>query len=133
MFDGVFEMIFHPMYSAGYSGFYGISMITNSYAVLFVSLAAHAAQFIFLYLVEEPHIKKTYGSGPKSPIRSDYRTYEILYGRDSQQAYFRRDLIVFKNFDWFRSGDLLLAWSVIITIGLGILPASTGVVIPRIT
>lgn len=65
-FDGVFEMAPHPMYSAhcfsrvdcrysvGYAFYYGVSLITASYTVLFTSLAAHAAQFAFLVLVENP-------------------------------------------------------------------------------
>lgn len=59
-FDGVFEMAPHPMYSIGYAGFYGISMMAASYEVLFISIAAHAAQFAFLVIVENPHIEKTY-------------------------------------------------------------------------
>jgi phosphatidylethanolamine N-methyltransferase len=44
----------HPMYSVGYAGYYGISLMMASYMVLFVSLIAHAAQFAFLILVENP-------------------------------------------------------------------------------
>ncbi|KAH0357889.1 phosphatidylethanolamine N-methyltransferase, partial [Aureobasidium melanogenum] len=64
-FDGVFEMAPHPMYSVGYVGFYGISLMAASYKVLFISIIAHAAQFAFLTIVENPHIEKTYN--PPTP------------------------------------------------------------------
>lgn len=48
--------------NAGYAGYYGLSLIVGSYAVLFVSLAGHAAQFGFLVFFENPreHILLTH-------------------------------------------------------------------------
>jgi phosphatidylethanolamine N-methyltransferase len=54
VFDGVFELAPHPMYSVGYAWIYGLALIAGSYPVLFVSLAAHAAQFAFLVFFENP-------------------------------------------------------------------------------
>jgi hypothetical protein len=54
IFDGVFLLAPHPMYSVGYAGYYGISLIVASPAVLFLSMAGHAAQFGFLVWFENP-------------------------------------------------------------------------------
>lgn len=78
-FDGVFEMAPHPMYSIGYAGYYGISALAASYSVLFISIAAHAAQLAFLVLVENPHIEKTYNPPTrKSEVPVRPRMHNLL-------------------------------------------------------
>ncbi|KAK3174701.1 phosphatidylethanolamine N-methyltransferase [Lepraria neglecta] len=76
-FDGVFEMAPHPMYSVGYAGYYGISLMAASYKVLFISIIAHAAQFAFLIWVENPHIEKTYNPPPSRRQLSESEPSEM--------------------------------------------------------
>lgn len=113
-FDRVFGIAPHPMYTIGYSFFYGASLITQSSTIFYVSLIAHFCQLVFLALVENPHIKKTY---PDLVEEQDPVKRTILY--EKSDAYFRRDLIIFKNFDPWRSSDifmvLIIAYSSVLT------------------
>lgn len=111
-FDRVFAMFPHPMYTIGYAFYYGASLITHSYTVLYVSILAHAAQLFFLSLVENPHIDKTYGGDSDSRI-FDPDTERVLF--DTRNGYFRRDMIVFKNLNLARSSDLSLIVIIIYT------------------
>ncbi|KAH6586482.1 hypothetical protein BASA50_000437 [Batrachochytrium salamandrivorans] len=94
-----FETLPYPMYSIGYIGYYGVALITHSYTVLFVSLAAHISQLLFVYFVERPHSAKIYETPVK--VRENSANHESL------QKLYTRDLVIFSQLDLFRSGDLL--------------------------
>lgn len=105
-FDRIFAMFPHPMYTIGYAFFYGASLITQSYIVLYVSLFAHCMQIAFLSIVENPHIEKTYPSFVNgSAVESETEEYHYLHS----------DMVVLKNFNYLRAADLFTVIIVIYT------------------
>ncbi|KAI8097432.1 phospholipid methyltransferase-domain-containing protein [Halteromyces radiatus] len=139
-FDGVFEMAPHPMYSIGYFGYYGLSLISASYMVLFVSIAAHVLQFAFLILVETPHIEKIYNPRkiqrrqPRMNMTLDDDVKHMMLaldknaGRDISSSWIRSDMIVFQNLDIFRSTDLVSLMVMVYSILLPLLlPDQMGI------
>ncbi|KAH6958230.1 phospholipid methyltransferase-domain-containing protein [Fusarium avenaceum] len=120
-FDGVFEMAPHPMYSIGYAGYYGISMMAASYEVLFISILAHLAQFAFLVIVENPHIEKTYNPPPprkrtisesqSDAVPADIKSLEASFDQQTLTPSHEdspgpvHNLVGLKNLDLFRVPD----------------------------
>eukprot|EP01004_Peranema_trichophorum_P001722 NODE_1218_length_2064_cov_68.909325_g1027_i0.p1 GENE.NODE_1218_length_2064_cov_68.909325_g1027_i0~~NODE_1218_length_2064_cov_68.909325_g1027_i0.p1 ORF type:complete len:619 (+),score=76.83 NODE_1218_length_2064_cov_68.909325_g1027_i0:243-1859(+) len=106
VFDGIFQMFPHPMYTVGYCFYYGAALISHSYCVLYSSVAAHVLQMIFLTFVENPHIEKTYQS-ISEPTPEERLRDAVLY--HEQEGFFKskKDLILFFNMEIFRSTDIL--------------------------
>lgn len=145
-FDGVFEMAPHPMYSVGYAGYYGISMMAASYSVLFISIVAHAAQFAFLVAVENPHIEKTYNPPPsrkQAPVSTEAEKgpQDLSARPQSPDSFdsteFNRaplptvqptsvhSLLGLKNLDLFRITDLSVLLLVVYLFGFTVFTPST--------
>lgn len=103
-FDGIFELFPHPMYTVGYSLYYGFTLLMNSYDMFYVSLGAHFMQLLFLVAVEEPHIERTYGTNKKM----DKNRFRALYDPKSGLFPRRKDNILFARLNIFRSGDFAL-------------------------
>ncbi|KAJ3325351.1 phosphatidylethanolamine N-methyltransferase [Boothiomyces sp. JEL0866] len=103
---GSFDKIPHPMYSIGYIGYYGVALLTQSYTVLFISMAGHASHILFLYYIERPQSKKI----QEAPEEEDEELQKIKH------AYFGHDLTLFTNFNIFRSGDLMTYFIAVYTI-----------------
>ncbi|KAL0477540.1 phosphatidylethanolamine N-methyltransferase [Acrasis kona] len=110
IFDGIFQMFPHPMYTVGYSFYYGLSLITRSNTVLVVSFSAHMLQLIFLVFIENPHIEKTYGSS----FNKD-KNLELI-----QSGYFSnsKEMIYLFNVDLLRSSDITLILVVVYSCAL---------------
>lgn len=114
-FDGVFEMFPHPMYTVGYSFYYGAALITQSDIVFYISLFGHLCQMAFLVWVENPHIEKTYGV--QSAASADEQHKEVI------DNYFWRPLVLIHNFDMFRAADMHLVILLMYTVVLHVIRA----------
>lgn len=60
VFNGVFKLFPHPMYTVGYSTLYGFSLFCGSFKMLFLSIFVHISQLCFLKIAETPHLSKIY-------------------------------------------------------------------------
>lgn len=120
VFDGVFEMVPHPMYTVGYAFMYGLSLLSRSLPVFYISLFGHLAQMAFLTFVENPHIDKTYNI-MREPNEAQKQTEAVLYGDGYLE---RNELIALVNFNIFRASDqmllLLLVYSFVVGLSLSV-------------
>ncbi|KAF3987775.1 hypothetical protein FT663_03680 [Candidozyma haemuli var. vulneris] len=102
IFDGVFEMFPHPMYSVGYIGYYGFALIAKSYTVLVVALFGHFLQMVFLHFIENPHIDKIYGPSANENSLSQLISYKDLANFDNAKP-----LVGLANFNLLRASDVI--------------------------
>lgn len=102
IFDGVFEMFPHPMYSVGYIGYYGFALIAKSYTVLVVAVFGHFLQMVFLHFIENPHIDKIYG-----PLPNESSLQKLLKLKDLTNFDNAKPLVGLFNFNVMRASDTI--------------------------
>ncbi|KAK6456541.1 phosphatidyl ethanolamine N-methyltransferase [Scheffersomyces xylosifermentans] len=102
IFDGVFEMFPHPMYSVGYIGYYGFALIAKSYTVLVIAIFGHFLQMIFLHYIENPHIDKIYG-----PSKNEINLSQLVKLKDLKNFDNLKPLVGLYNFNWLRASDVV--------------------------
>ena len=139
-FNGVFRFFPHPMYTVGYSAYYGLSLIARSYTLLAISLLAHLAQIAFLIAVEEPHMQKIYGNPTKTSEKQTKadalsacdggterdKSHNASMNQEEvsetivieqRPERWQKEMVGFSNFNIFRSSDFVLAAMVLTTVG----------------
>lgn len=118
--SGVFRFFPHPMYTVGYSAYYGLSLVARSYTLLVVSLVAHLGQIAFLILVEEPHMEKIYGNKSKETEITSSKMVDTddEHSQVKEQKHERpKEMMGLANFNVFRSSDFALAIMLLTTVG----------------
>lgn len=102
IFDGVFEMVPHPMYSVGYIGYYGFALIAKSYTVLVLACFGHFLQMVFLHFIENPHIDKIYG-----PSANEIDILKLIKLKDLKHFDNSKPMIGLFNFNVLRGSDVV--------------------------
>ncbi len=59
---GIYRFLNNPDTVTGYAGLYGLALIAQSWQLLALALMSQAMNFLFLVLVEIPHMKTLYPS-----------------------------------------------------------------------
>ena len=68
----------NPENVLGYAGYYGMAIATTSWHVFFLALFCHASNYLFVYLVETPHIRRKYGGAHRPQAGVQITLNEII-------------------------------------------------------
>jgi phosphatidylethanolamine N-methyltransferase len=64
-YTGIYRYLNNPEVILGFSSFYGLSFISQSYHILLLSIFSQLSNFLFTYFVEKPHMEDLYGNNKR--------------------------------------------------------------------
>lgn len=126
IFDGIFQMFPHPMYTVGYAFIYGLPLIGNSFTLFWTGAFAHVCQLLFLGLVEDPHCQRIYCDDPK-PTAESKRVEQVLYSTPTGEDFpflEKKETVVVFNMSFSRTKDVALIIGIIAQFALLLTSAS---------
>ena len=81
-YTGIYRFLSNPDSITGFSGLYGLSIISGSWAIFALALISQAVHFLFVFYVERPHLSRLYGN----QVRPKAGAQEALTGIISKSA-----------------------------------------------
>lgn len=61
-YSGIYRFLNNPDSTLGFSGYYGVALMSGNIAMLPLAIVSHACARLFDHFVEKPHMQRKYGT-----------------------------------------------------------------------
>jgi phosphatidylethanolamine N-methyltransferase len=77
-YTGIYRFINNPEFITGFAGYYGLALLSDSWAVYALALFCQIANYLFVQKVERPHMSKLYGNKLRQRSGASAAIQEIM-------------------------------------------------------